>query len=600
MTPAVAKIEACSPSRRDHSSGSSGRFWKGMGANDRVGLPACRPTHRRPPPFGSRWMGGLGPHQAKEEAGSSVRILITFRKICASPQRRGWILAAGMGLLAGCTVLGPEFKTPEAPLAERYSQAGDQTDTASAEVHRDWWRRFRDRSLEALIVDAHAGNLPLRLAALRILEARAQLGIATGRRYPQLQQLRGSLQHQMLSDHAPNLAPLADTDFHETDFGLDLSWEIDFWGRFRRLIESAEAEYLASLADYDASRLLLTADVASTYTTIRSLQEEIRITRENLRTQQRSLEIARTLFEEGSVSELDVQQAQTLLADTQARLPELQARLQQGFQALATLLGQPVSGIAERIATGAIPRPPRAIAVGIPAELLRRRPDVRRAELEAAAQSARVGVAETDLYPRVSLFGSLGLRAATTGTGRLEDLADSRSLEMVLGPQFTWNLFNYGRLENAVRVEDARLQQAIVRYQHRVLVAAQEVENGVTHLVKARERSGYLQQAVRAAQRAVELALLQYREGVIDFQRVLDSQRVLLGEQQSLVASRGALAEGAITLYKALGGGWDPDPSGARLPPRETLEEMRRRTHWGDLLPAADPSVSSVSAENRP
>ncbi len=490
--------------------------------------------------------------------------------------------------ITGCTV-GPDFVRPEATLNEDWSEKDDPRVMAQAEVAKEWWRVFNDPILDELIQSAYRQNLPLQIAGLRILEARARLAGAIGQQFPQQQVGFGSATKVGLSENAPNGA-FGDRDFWDYQLGFDAVWELDFWGRFRRDVEAARADVLASAADYDNALVSLTAEVARTYTVIRTDEALIQITVENIKVQEDGLEIARSRFRNGITTELDVTQALTLLESTRASLPGLEIRLQQAENALSTLLGQP-TGAVRSLLNGpkAIPAAPAEAAISVPAELLRRRPDIRSAELYAAAQSARIGVAKADLYPSFSLFGEIGFQTSSQGgtlsnNANLGNIFDGDSFYYSIGPGFQWPLFNYGRIESNVRVQDARLQELLINYQDTVLRAAQEVEDALIGFLKEQETRAFEQNSVDAAQRSVEIALAQYREGAVDYQRVLDTQRALLQEQSNLAQTISSIATNFIALYKALGGGWELR-LGQPVIAESTQVEMQERTNWGGLLP---------------
>lgn len=393
----------------------------------------------------------------------------------------------------------------------------------------------------------------------------------------------------MLSESAPNftIAGISlDDSFSSLQFGFNVAWELDFWGRFRRGIEAADANFAASVADYDNLLVALTADVASAYVLIRTLDERIRVANENVDIQRRSFEIADVRFQSGEVSELDARQAETLLRTTQATIPALQAARRQAQNALSILLGMAPSDLREMLGgPGKIPQAPTEVAVGMPADLLRRRPDIRRAEFDAAAQSARIGVARADLFPQIFLAGTVGLNSSDTGATDLIDLFEGQSVFGSVGPAFNWPILNYGRLKNNVRVQDARLQELLVAYQNTVLRAAGEVEDGLVGFLRAQDQTAFLEQSVAAARRSVELALVQYRAGLVDYTRVLNTQQLLVQQDDFLTVSRGDIPRNLIGVYKALGGGWEIRRD-IEVVPEAVVEEMRTRTDWGDLLPA--------------
>ena len=500
--------------------------------------------------------------------------------------RLGWALWALLAL-GGCTLVGPEYEPPavEAPGAWS-TPAVHGLDPAAAALD-EWWGVFEDPVLDALVREAREANPSLEIAALAVLEARAQLALATGLSWPQTQVVAGEA--RWTDPPASDLLELLDVgDFWQFSLGASVAWEADFWGRYRRGVEAAEAAYLASEEAWNEALVLLTAQVAATYATVRELEEQLRISRDNVAIQQRSYDIAEVLFRNGLNTELDMQQARTLLLSTQATIPGLEAGLRQARNALSVLLGRPPGGLDDLLAgsTG-IPALPADIAVGLPADALRRRPDVRRAEYVAMAANAQVGLAEADLYPRFTLTGAIGLSAGGPGDSDFGDLFDADALGTSLGASFVWPFLNYGRIRNNVRVQDARLQQALVAYRATVLSAAREAEDAMAGYVGAVEQAAILAQGVEAAQRSNALATLRYREGFSDYQRVLDAQQRLFGQQQRHVTARGQSVRSLVTLFTALGGGWEGRPATAPLPP-ETVETLRARTDWGDFLDTAE------------
>lgn len=501
-----------------------------------------------------------------------------------------WRIPIGLALvlkLAGCTTLGPDFTPPQTPVPTDWLVQDDAL-FGESPAQADWWKVFNDPVLDSLIQTAYEQNLPLQVAGLRILEARAQLGIAVGNRYPQLQQAVGSVTAVELSKNSPNFIPLTDDSFTNYQVGFDAAWELDFWGRFRRGIEAAEANLAVSVADYDNALVSLTAEVARAYVNIRTLEERLTLARTNIGLQQESLRIAQVRFDNGATTELDVQQATTNLANTQALVPVLLKSLRQANNGLSILLGMPPADLTQRLGgSGTIPVVSAEVAAGIPADLLRRRPDVRQAESRAASQSALIGVAEADLYPSFSLLGSIGYQTSDTFNSSAGDLFDSDSLFFSAGPAFSWNILNYGRIRNNVRIQDARLQQALVNYRNTVLTAYQEVEDARVAFIQSQQESKFRATSARAAARSTELANIEYREGSVDFQRVVDSERSRVTQQDEWTSTRGDIALNLIAMYKALGGGWEMR-EGQAFVSEENSNEMAERTNWGDLLePAA-------------
>ena len=341
---------------------------------------------------------------------------------------------------------------------------------------------------------------------------------------------------------------------------------------------------MRTIADYDNALVSITAEVAHDYAEIRKYEVLLEIARENVRLQKEGLQIAEARFHAGATSELDVVQQKALLENTIASIPELQTKLQQWKNALSVLLGLPPGGV-DGLLHGPqrIPTASPKVSVGVPAELLRRRPDVRVAEMNAAAESARIGVAESDLYPRFFLFGDIGVQASDVAK-----LFAPGSMFLTVGPSFRWSILNYGRIANNIRAQDARFQQALVAYEDVVLKAAREAEDALIAFLKAQQRAAALQRSVDAAKRAVDLSFIQYREGAENFQRVLDAQTRLLDERNSLADTRSAIAFDLIALYKALGGGWEVG-DGKPIVPEAMQAQMMNRTDWGNLLPAPTP-----------
>ena len=499
------------------------------------------------------------------------------------------LLLAGLLLAAGCMKVGPDFVKPEATVMPDWLEAtGYKQVSTKAEEYRDWWRAFNDPVLDKLVQTAYRENLPLRIAGVRVLEARAQLGVAVGELYPQSQKATGSLKKERLSETSPLASPASPDNFTSSQLGLSASWEIDFWGKFRRAVESADASLIAAVADYDNVLVSLTGDVANAYILLRTLEKRLNIARQNVEVQKKSLQIARARFEGGTTSRRDVEQALTVLESTEASIPTLESQLRQTQNALSVLMGMPPGDLGHLLgAKSAIPAPPPQVALGIPADLLRRRPDIRRAEWQAAAQCAQIGVAKANLFPAFSLSGTFGFQASDAGTFALGDISSWKSRTGSMGPAFQWNLFNYGQITNQVRVQDARFQELIIAYQNTVLQAQQEVENALIAFLKAQQRAQKLAGSTAAAQRSVELAIIQYREGITDFTTVLTAEQTLLTQQDNLAVTLGDISSQLVGVYRALGGGWQIR-EGQDLVPAAVQEAMARRTNWGSLLrPAA-------------
>ena len=430
---------------------------------------------------------------------------------------------------------------------------------------------------------------------MRVLEARAQLGIAVGDLYPQTQQASGSVQYNRSSERMSfasgaqsGSASFIHFSYWEDQVNLSATWELDFWGKYRRAIESADADWRAAMADYDNALVSLTADAATYYIQIRTFQKRLLIARRNVETQKENLQIAETRFTGGVTSELDVEQARTSLYNTQATVPSLETLLRQAENALSALLGLPPSNLTAFLEeVGDIPAPPPQVAVGIPTDLLRRRPDLRAAEMRAIAQSAQIGFAKADLYPAFSLTGTFGFLSTDVGNFKLSDIADWRARTLLAGPTFQWNILNYGRIANNVRVQDARLQELLLTFQNTALTAQQEVEDSLIAFLRAQENAEYLALTAKSAKKTFDLATIQYRNGAVDFTTVLVAQQNLLTAQDSFASALGNIAGNLVGVYRALGGGWEISQGQDILSP-EIKEVMARRTNWGKLLkPAA-------------
>ncbi len=474
-------------------------------------------------------------------------------------------------------MVGPNYRRPAAPMAASWSGVGGDRARPDAEIPERWWTVFDDPVLDDLVARAYRQNLTLQAAGVRVVEAEALRGVAIGNLYPQEQELKGSIIRTRASLNTGLPVPTRTSTAWVTAF--DATWELDLWGRFRRGIEAADAQLLAALADYDDVLVTLVSEVASNYVQLRVLEARLALARDNVRVQRDSLQIARVRYEAGGTSDLDVQQATALLRDTEATIPQLESQSRQSALALSVLLGTPASELPPIGGTaGVIPVAPPTVAVGIPADLLRRRPDVRRVERQLAAQSARIGIAKTDLLPHVQLTGSIGLSAETAA-----ELFEGRSLAALGGPQFVWPVLNYGRLINEVRFQDATFQELVATYGDTVLRAQQDVESALVGYVRGAEQVAQLGDAVVAANRAVELSIIQYREGAADYTRVLTTQQSKLREDDSLATARGGVTLEVIALYKALGGGWELR-SGDDVVPEETKDAMRARTWYGRML----------------
>jgi NodT family efflux transporter outer membrane factor (OMF) lipoprotein len=490
-------------------------------------------------------------------------------------------------LASGCTPwreyvrngfkVGPNYVRPPAPVAPKWIDSGD------ARVHEDpqdvvrWWKLFNDPVLDELICTAYRQNLTLRQAGARVLQARYQLAIDVGNLFPQQQQAVGSYERLAISKQTSSAGALSTQPqfFNQWNAGFNLAWEVDFGGRYRRAIEADQAVLDEQVFNYDAALVTLLGDIASTYAQMHTLEQRIRNAEQNVAIQRSTLEIVQARFRAQTISELDVDQAETTLAATQAAIVELRISLRQTMVQLCILMGMPPEDLYARIGQGSIPVAPRDVVVGLPADLLRRRPDVRAAERQIAAQSATIGVAESLLYPHFTINGTLGWASRD-----VSHLFEPRALNSNIIPTVTWNVLNFGRLINNVRLQDARLQELVAHYQQTVLSANQEVENGLVTFLRGRERTELQLRAVQQARRAVTIALRQYQAGSTDFTTVTQVLQVQVQQQDLLAQAQGEIASGLIQVYRSLGGGWQikcegcnealPLPS-TSTPPAETI-----------------------------
>jgi len=545
-------------------------------------------------------MGGIPSQFSGGRAGIACRPAVPLGRL-------GGLL---MALACGGCMVGPSYQSPAVSVAAKYLEANQPSVDTRNQEYRDWWTVFHDPVLNRLTEIAYNQNLTLVSAGTRVLQARAQLGVAIGEFYPQLQQGGGSAIYIRPSHADTTTLPSGVIqNFWRDALALTVNWELDFWGKFRRAIESADAAYLASIAGYDYVLATLWGDVATTYIGVRTLQTEIEIARENVVRQKKALAIATAKYQGGTATKLDVYQAENVLAQTESTIPQLTIQLNQGFNALAVLLGMPPQPMDPLLAgSSGIPVPPKTVAVGIPADLVRRRPDIRAAELAALAQSAQIGIAEANLYPAFSLTGTFGSTASNFGQGKPKRVFEGRGITFAFGPAFQWNILNYGQITNQVRVEDADLQTLLVNYQNAVLQAQQQVENGLTSFLQGREQVDFLRQSAAAANAALGLAFLQYNLGTRDFTTVLTAEQNLYTAQNNLAMAEGNVSAGLASVYESLGGGWQIRADNEFVP-AATAEEMRNRTNWGELLPPPGapqppapelPTPADVSSSPRP
>lgn len=473
-------------------------------------------------------------------------------------------VAALAVLSGGCTSLneylhngfkvGPDYCPPQTPVARHWIDQSDLRVEPNPEILSRWWTVFNDAKLNELVWCAYQQNLTLKEAGCRVLQARALRAIAAGNLFPQFQDAAGGYA-RVGAAWNPSAAPLpiAGRFFDQWNYDFNLSWELDFWGRFRRAVAAADATLEASYFGYDAVLVTLLGDVAQTYVQLRTDQARIKLLQANIELQRGVLQFIDTQYKAGfRQTRLDLEQAISNLKQTEAQILPLEIDLRQREDQLCILLGMPPVALENMLGIEPIPVAPPEVVLGIPAELLRRRPDVRRAERLAAAQAEEIGIAQADLYPAFFINGSLGYTARN-----FPDLFKQMAFNGSVGPSFQWNLLNYGRIVNHVRYQDARFQELVFAYQNTVLQANREVEDGLVTFLRSQRQTKLLDESVTAAKNAVELVVLQYQKGAVDFNRYAVIEQNLVTQQDLDAQARGQIAQGLVAMYRALGGGWE-------------------------------------------
>jgi NodT family efflux transporter outer membrane factor (OMF) lipoprotein len=456
----------------------------------------------------------------------------------------------------GCKV-GPNYHAPSSLLNDTWVMEEHPRLHGEPANLAHWWQHFNDPMLQFLITQTAHQNLTLREAGSRIIEARARRDAVIGNLFPQFQAANGNFSRNGISPNVANFFAFPgvfdpNLSFSNWNVGVGAVWELDFWGRYRRAIESADAKLDATCAAYDEVRVLLLAEVGQAYVELRTLERRLDLAQQNLQSQEKTLAIAHQRQKVGVGTSLDIAQAETNVGQTSATLPLLEVLRRQTNNRLCLLLGRNPVDLRDEIgSTALIPHPPHNLAFGIPADLLRRRPDVRRAERELASQSAKIGIAKAEFYPHITLTGNIGLSSETFG-----NLFQSSSGVGLIAPGFSWNLLNYGRIRNTVKAEQAAFEAHMHAYQNAVLKAMQEAEDAQVAFVHGFDRADALHRAADGALLAVQSSEELFRAGTIDFGRVYILQADLLVQQDQLAAAEGEIANNLIRLFKALGGGW--------------------------------------------
>lgn len=485
-------------------------------------------------------------------------------------------------LLSSCMV-GPDYKEPPKDISEHWLNTHNPVKQTPVQ-NANWWNVFHDPILTKLIYRGYQNNLTLQSAGVSVLQARAQLAQSVGELYPQQQMMTGA--YTFIRPGGSQPQGFLPKDYLTANLGFGASWELDFWGKYRRAIQSNNALFLASIAAYDYALVTLTADIASTFIKIRTDEELIRVTRQNIAVQAMSLKIATARYTSGETSLLDVEQAKTQLAQTQASLPGYLSDLQAQKDALAVLLGTTPDKIDAEInekRNRGIPRVNLSVSVGIPKEVIVRRPDVYQARMEAIAQSNAIGAVKAELFPSLSLTGEFLFSANNVGTSSISNMFNWQNRSVTAGPSLAWSLLNYGQITNAVRVQDAAFQQALLGYQNLVLQVQQEVQDNITQYLQSKQAAVDLTRANGSAIKSTNLALIRYREGEAIYTTVLNSEQQQLSVQTSLVNAKSEVALSLVALYRSLGGGWQIRGCNDVVP-ESIKREMAARTNWGSLL----------------
>ena len=511
----------------------------------------------------------------------------------------GIFLAALVAIMSGCTKLGPDFNGVEkVQIPEEWKHDTSLDDNATLK----WWEVFKDPVLDSMVEKAYAQNLDIKSAGLRILQARAVLGISEGLTYPQVQKLSGNaaLSHQN------------EQNFASAGIGFDIGWEMDIWGKYARGIESSTASLYASVASYQNIMVSVISEVARNYVSYRTAEERIAYAKRNVAIQERVTKMTEIQYNSGNVSELDMQQSRTQLHNTRAILPAIELSKIKARNAIAVLLGTMPNEIEKIMAdsdkkwsdsiqkyiagekSGVIQLKEKSSMLNISlvpvadfnpyskidAGLLMRRPDLKVAEYKAHAASAQIGVKTTELYPSFTLFGNIGYN---TNDASGDWLSGSKPLGISAGPAFSWNILQYDRIKNQIRLQDALFEESLVNYNKKVLQAVGEVSDALHGYILTKEQLKENKKAVDATVRAFNISATQYNNGLVSYQRLLSTVENLTRTQDRYAQIRGSLATNAIFLYKALGGGWEI-ARGKAYVSAETAKKMGERVDWGKYL----------------
>ena len=483
-----------------------------------------------------------------------MKTSFAFNRSLSATIQLGAVTLISLVSLSGCKFVGTDYKAPEVSAPDAWNQRiiGSPVGVLAVDY---WWQQFKDESMNQLIDAAIESNKSLAIAYERVLQARSARQISNSALFPTIDGT-GGISRERTSENVgvSKAAGGGDSDtFYSV--GADLTWELDVLGGVRRSIESADAGLQAVEESYRDFMVLLIAEVARNYLDVRTVEERIVLAKQNIENQKGSLKLANDRFDAGLAPKQDITQAQTNLSDTQAFLPQLRQQRTTTVNRLAILLGGYSSAVEKLLGKHEmIPMPPQGTEIETPAEVLRARPDIRAAERQLAAQHARVGVAEADLYPRFALNGNFALLSNESG-----DVFESGSRAYGFGPAFRWNLFSAGLVRSQIDIEESRTREALLKYENAVLEAVEEVETSMSGIANERDRLQSLKLGSASAKETVSLVKDNYSKGLVDFQNVLDAERTATRIEDSYAVSQGLLAQAYIALYSALGGGYPDD-----------------------------------------
>ena len=452
--------------------------------------------------------------------------------------------------------VGPEYSKPPAPVSVDWIDKDEKRIRTDPDEHRNWWKNFNDPNLDELICFATKSSLKLKEAGYRVMASRADLAIAMGEFMPQTQSMQSGFTQYGLSTAVANrssrgISLIPNNYYPQYNFGFNMAWELDFWGRYRRAIESSSDQLDASIENYDEVMVSMLGEIGEHYVLYRYFERVVDLLKENIEYETITLQIAKARFEGGLTSELDVDQAQSDLSYLKASINMILRFQRLENNALCTLLGLSPEDLGKKLTKKGIPVPPKDVAVGIPAQLITRRPDVRMAERQAAAQCAKIGVAMSELFPHLYINGSFGYNAMNNTA-----LFTSPAAYGTIGPGLSWNIFNYGRLLNNVKMQDANFQVNVAKFQYSLVNAGKEVENAIVEYVKSADAIKEMEVSVAAIRKAGEIVVVQYKAGTSDFNRVSLVQEKRISRDMELALYQQTHARGMVNIYKSLGGGW--------------------------------------------